>query len=112
MRRLSEQVREVDGPIVGPPVDTLTVREREVAALVAQGLTNIEIAARLVITPGTAANHIARIMRVLGARSRVHVAVWAVEHGLYRSGDRPCPSATDSPRGGIGRSDGPPPPRA
>lgn len=56
----------------------LTTREWEVAALVAEGLTNDEIAARLVLTPGTVSNHLGHIMRRLGARNRVQVAVWVV----------------------------------
>ena len=60
----------------------LTRREREIAALVAEGLSNAEIAQRLTISPGTAANHIAHIMRALGARNRVHIAMWTVEQGL------------------------------
>ncbi len=52
------------------------------AALVAQGLTNKQIAARLVITEGTAANHIAHILDKLGLESRVQIAAWAVAHGL------------------------------
>ena len=62
--------------------DPLTPREREVAALVAEGLTNAEIADRLVLNTGTVANHLAHIRRAVGARNRVQVAVWAVEHGL------------------------------
>ena len=68
-----------------PPLAALTPREREVAALVAAGLTNAEIAERLVLSPGTVGNHLANIVRALGARNRVQVAVWAVERGLYRS---------------------------
>lgn len=60
----------------------LTPREREVAALVAEGLTNQEIATRLVLTSGTVANHVSSIQKRLGARNRVQVAVWAVERGL------------------------------
>lgn len=68
------------------PESPLTAREREIAALVAGGLSNAEIAERLVLTPGTVGNHLGHIMRRLGARNRVQVAVWAVEHGLYRRG--------------------------
>jgi DNA-binding NarL/FixJ family response regulator len=60
----------------------LTPRELEVAALVAEGLTNAEIAERLVLSPGTVGNHIAHIMRALGLRNRVLVALWAAEHGV------------------------------
>lgn len=55
-----------------PPI---TPREREVAELITEGLRNEEIAARLVLTPGTVANHVAHIMAKLGAQSRVQVAV-------------------------------------
>ncbi len=60
----------------------LSAREQEVASLVAQGLTNKQIAARLVITEGTAANHLAHILNKLGLDSRVQIAAWAVSHGL------------------------------
>jgi predicted ATPase/peroxiredoxin/DNA-binding CsgD family transcriptional regulator len=57
----------------------LTGRESEVAALVAQGLTNREIASRLVISERTADNHVANILSKLGASTRVQVAAWYVE---------------------------------
>jgi DNA-binding CsgD family transcriptional regulator len=63
----------------------VTPRERDVAISIAAGLTNAEIAARMVIVPGTVANYVERILRKLGLRSRTQIAVWAVEHGLYRS---------------------------
>jgi DNA-binding CsgD family transcriptional regulator len=63
----------------------ITRRQQEVAACVAEGLTNEEIAQRLVLTPGTVANHIEGILRRLGLRSRTQVGVWAVERGIYRS---------------------------
>jgi DNA-binding CsgD family transcriptional regulator len=52
----------------------LTPRERQVAELVAQGLTNEQIAQHLVITPGTAANHVRHILTKLGLHSRVQLA--------------------------------------
>ena len=67
-------------------LDLLTQRQQEVAGLVAEGLTNAEIARRLVLTPGTVANHLEHILRRLNYRSRSQVAVWAVERGLYSSG--------------------------
>ena len=60
----------------------LTRREREVARLVARGLTNRQIASALVIAEGTAGVHVDHILSKLGFRSRAQVAAWAVEHGL------------------------------
>jgi predicted ATPase/DNA-binding CsgD family transcriptional regulator len=60
----------------------LTPRELEVAALVAQGRKNREIAAALVITPATAASHVLHIHRKLGFTSRAQVAAWAAGQGL------------------------------
>jgi predicted ATPase/DNA-binding CsgD family transcriptional regulator len=74
-------------PASGPSVDTLTRRERDVAALIARGLTNREIADALVISEMTADSHVSHILRKLGFRSRVQVARWAVERGLRSSGD-------------------------
>ena len=62
----------------------LTPREREVAALVGQGLTNREIATRLTITEHTAENHVVHILNKLGVRSRVQIATWATAQGLVR----------------------------
>jgi predicted transcriptional regulator len=56
-----------------------------VAALVAAGLTNEEIAERLTLVPGTVANHLEGILRRLTLPNRTSLATWAVEHGLYRS---------------------------
>lgn len=67
----------------GPP-DVLTPREREVAGLVAEGLTNRQIAGRLVLTEKTAANHVARIFDKLGVHSRGQLAARAVELGLRK----------------------------
>jgi len=71
-------------PAVSEQVSILTQREREVAALIARGLTNRQIAAELVITEGTAANHIKHILARLTLNSRVQVAAWAIEHGLHQ----------------------------
>jgi predicted ATPase/class 3 adenylate cyclase/DNA-binding CsgD family transcriptional regulator len=60
----------------------LTRREREVAALITRGLTNRQIAEQLVITEGTAANHVNHILDKLGCSSRAQVAVWAADQGL------------------------------
>src|SRR4051812_30616387 len=56
----------------------MTARETEVAELIAEGLTNDQIAQRLVVTTGTAANHVAHIIEKLGLQSRVQVAAMVV----------------------------------
>ena len=71
-----------------PPetLDQLTDREREVLVLVAEGLSNDEIAGRLVISPATAKTHVSRTMIKLGARDRAQLVVYAYEAGLIRPG--------------------------
>jgi len=71
-----------------PSPAALTPRQREVAMLVAAGLSNAAIAERLVLTKGTVANHVASILLRLELRSRTEVAVWAVKHGLHTDQDR------------------------
>jgi pimeloyl-ACP methyl ester carboxylesterase/DNA-binding CsgD family transcriptional regulator len=63
-----------------PAAPRLTPRQREVAALVADGLTNREIAARLVLSERSVESHVDRIRLRLGVRSRAQVAVWMAEH--------------------------------
>lgn len=65
--------------------DPLTAREREVAALIAQGLTNRQIAAKLVVAERTVDNHVAHILAKLGFTSRARIAAWAVEHKVLAS---------------------------
>jgi DNA-binding NarL/FixJ family response regulator len=67
-------------------LEGLTEREREVMALVAEGLTNEEIAERLVVSPLTAKTHVSRAMVKLGARDRAQLVVFAYESGLARPG--------------------------
>ncbi|MCX2180356.1 response regulator transcription factor [Streptomyces sp. SKN60] len=70
----------------GPGLDELTAREREAVALVARGLSNDEIAERMVITPMTAKTHVNRAMTKLRARDRAQLVVLAYESGLVRPG--------------------------
>jgi len=67
-------------------LDPLTEREREVVALVGEGLTNDEIAVRLVMSPATAKTHVSRSMVKLQARDRAQLVVMAYETGLVRPG--------------------------
>jgi predicted ATPase/class 3 adenylate cyclase/DNA-binding CsgD family transcriptional regulator len=69
------------------PVDAgpLSLREREVAKLVAAGLTNREIAKRLFIAERTAEGHVEHIRNKLGMRSRTEIATWAAERGLAKT---------------------------
>jgi DNA-binding NarL/FixJ family response regulator len=83
-RRLIEEFASRPDPHRMPPaaLDTLTEREREVMALVAQGLSNAEIAEVLFISPATAKTHVSRVMMKLGARDRAQLVVAAYETGL------------------------------
>jgi DNA-binding NarL/FixJ family response regulator len=67
-----------------PDLHTLTDREREIAVLVAEGLSNDEIADLLVISPATARTHVSRAMIKLGARDRAQLVVFSYQSGLAR----------------------------
>jgi non-specific serine/threonine protein kinase len=74
---LGEAVSRPDDARAGPGPGQLTPREREVAALVAQGLSNSQIAAALVISPRTVETHVQHIMDKLGCDSRAQIAAWS-----------------------------------
>ncbi|MFC4858728.1 response regulator transcription factor [Actinophytocola glycyrrhizae] len=79
----ASKAKKVQSPAA---LDVLTDREREVVALVGAGLTNDEIAARLVVSPATAKTHVSRAMIKLAARDRAQLVVLAYESGLVRPG--------------------------
>jgi DNA-binding NarL/FixJ family response regulator len=89
-RLIAEFVDQRRRPQAGstPSVDlsALTDREREVMALAAAGLSNEEIARRLVVSPATARTHVSRAMVKLGARDRAQLVVFAYESGLVSPG--------------------------
>jgi DNA-binding NarL/FixJ family response regulator len=84
-RRLIEEfATRAKDPVDLPELDRLTDREREVVALVGEGLTNDEIATRLFMSAATAKTHVSRAMIKLGARDRAQLVVFAYESGLVR----------------------------
>jgi len=87
-RRLVEEfaTRAKPGAGTSKALDVLTDREREVMALVAAGLSNDEIAAKLIISPTTAKTHVSRAMIKLNARDRAQLVIHAYESGLVTPG--------------------------
>ena len=85
-RLISEFAARSKEPEQSAPLARLTEREREVVALVGLGLSNEEIAGRLVVSPLTAKTHVSRAMVKLGARDRAQLVVLAYESGLVRPG--------------------------
>ena len=86
-RRVIEEFARSPSPGPVPPeVAGLTEREREVLELVAQGLSNAELAATLVVSEATVKTHVARMLAKLGLRDRVQAVVFAYEKGLVRPG--------------------------
>jgi DNA-binding NarL/FixJ family response regulator len=89
-RRLIEAYVRDHPPVVGPVpgLEQLTAREHEILLLVAGGLSNAEIADRLVLSPLTIKTHVARILDKLNLRDRIQAVVLAYETGIIRPGSK------------------------
>ena len=85
-RLIAEYASRAKEPVPADGLDELTDREREVVSLVGEGLSNEEIAERLVVSPATAKTHVSRAMGKLRARDRAQLVVIAYESGLVRPG--------------------------
>jgi DNA-binding NarL/FixJ family response regulator len=81
-RRSAAQAPAVTGATGSPPEPELTDRETEVLHLIAQAMSNAEIAQRLYIGEATVKTHVSNVLQKLGARDRVAAVVYAHRHGL------------------------------
>jgi DNA-binding NarL/FixJ family response regulator len=85
-RLIAEFSTRAKEPPPAGALEELTAREREVMALVGEGLSNDDIAERFVLSPATVKTHVNRAMMKLGARDRAQLVVLAYESGLVRPG--------------------------
>ena len=79
-----------DRPSSGVPATTLTERQREIVALIAEGLTNQAIADRLGMARALVSQHVADILWRLGVTSRDEIAVWAIKQECHTHGRGPA----------------------
>jgi DNA-binding NarL/FixJ family response regulator len=85
-QRLLERFAEPPASTRAVELDQLTDREREILSLMANGLSNAELAQRLYLTEATIKSHVSSILRKLGVRDRVQAVITAYESGLVRPG--------------------------
>ena len=85
---IAQFTRRADPRLASPALASLTPREREVLALVADGLSNDEIAAELVVSAATVKTHIGHLLAKLAARDRAQLVVVAYQSGFIRDHGR------------------------
>jgi DNA-binding NarL/FixJ family response regulator len=85
-RLLADFVRSRPAPPTAQPTGSLTAREQETLELLARGMSNAEIAARLVVSEHTVKTHVGNVLMKLGLRDRIHAVIHAYEHGIVRPG--------------------------
>ena len=75
------------GPASAPELELLTEREGEVLLLLAEGLSNAEIATRMFVSDATVKTHVSNLLAKLGVHDRLHAVIYAYEHGVIRPGE-------------------------